>query len=142
MNKEKAAIERERLFRIIEKLMLWENANNEQLLAEAREEICKSWRETCAPSKNLGARASSPQQAANMAALPSGPARKQSGTAGAASPTMVARQPVRRFHLGRPAEYFRRPRRQAERFYKGAVAFAPYPTAAECAGRGEASVRD
>ena len=48
MNKEKAAIERERLFGIIERLVLWENTNNEKVLAEAREEIWKSWRETCA----------------------------------------------------------------------------------------------
>ncbi|MGZ8246017.1 DUF1156 domain-containing protein [Methylomagnum sp.] len=47
VNKEKAAIERERLFGIIEKLVLWENTNNEEVLREAREEIWKSWRETC-----------------------------------------------------------------------------------------------
>jgi putative DNA methylase len=47
VNKEKAAIERERLFGIIEKLVLWENTNNEEVLREAREEIRKSWRETC-----------------------------------------------------------------------------------------------
>ncbi len=52
MNKEKAAIERERLFRIIEKLVLWENTNNEAVLREAREEIWKSWRETCALNKS------------------------------------------------------------------------------------------
>jgi putative DNA methylase len=47
VNKEKAAIERERLFKIIEDLVLWENTNNEAVLNEVREEIRKSWRETC-----------------------------------------------------------------------------------------------
>lgn len=46
-NKEKAAAERERLFRIIEDLVLWENTNNEAVLEAARAEIRKSWRETC-----------------------------------------------------------------------------------------------
>ena len=52
VNKEKAAIERDRLFGIIERLVLWENTNNEKVLAEAREEIWKSWRETCTLNKN------------------------------------------------------------------------------------------
>ena len=47
VNKEKAAIERERLFGILERLVLWENTNNEAVLEEARAEIRKSWRETC-----------------------------------------------------------------------------------------------
>jgi putative DNA methylase len=47
VNKEKAAIERERLFKIIEDLVLWENTNNEAVLNAARAEIRKSWRETC-----------------------------------------------------------------------------------------------
>lgn len=47
VNKEKARIERERLFSIISKLVLWENTNNEEVIAEARAEIWKSWRETC-----------------------------------------------------------------------------------------------
>ncbi|MEO5350318.1 MAG: DUF1156 domain-containing protein [Magnetococcus sp. YQC-3] len=51
VNKEKAAIERERLFKIIEELVLWENTNNEAVLGRAREEIWKSWRETCALNK-------------------------------------------------------------------------------------------
>jgi putative DNA methylase len=46
VNKKDAQIERERLFEIIRKLVLWENTNNETVLAEAREEIWKSWRET------------------------------------------------------------------------------------------------
>lgn len=52
VNKEKAKAERERLFEIIRKLVQWENTNNEDVLAEAREEIWKSWQETCALNKN------------------------------------------------------------------------------------------
>lgn len=51
VNKEKAAIERERLFKIIEDLVLWENTNNEEVLARARTEIVRSWRETCELNK-------------------------------------------------------------------------------------------
>jgi putative DNA methylase len=40
--------ERERLFRIIEELVLWENTTNEEVLKKAREEIWQSWRRTCA----------------------------------------------------------------------------------------------
>ena len=40
--------ERERLFRLIEKLVLWENSTNEEVLREAKEEIWQSWRRTCA----------------------------------------------------------------------------------------------
>lgn len=52
ISKEKAKAERERLFDIIRKLVQWENTNKEEVLAEAREEIWKSWRETCALNKN------------------------------------------------------------------------------------------
>lgn len=52
VNKEKAAIERERLFGILERLVLWENTNNEAVLNEARAEIWKSWRETCELNRN------------------------------------------------------------------------------------------
>ena len=52
INKEKAQSERERLFGILRKLVLWENTNNEEVLKEAREEIRKSWRETCALNKD------------------------------------------------------------------------------------------
>jgi len=52
VNKEKAVIERERLFKIIEDLVLWENTNNEEVLARARAEIVRSWRETCELNKN------------------------------------------------------------------------------------------
>jgi putative DNA methylase len=47
VNKEKAAIERERLFKIIEDLVQWENTSNEEVLDRARAEIWRSWRETC-----------------------------------------------------------------------------------------------
>jgi putative DNA methylase len=40
--------ERQRLFRIIEELVLWENTTNEEILQRARDEIWKSWRSTCA----------------------------------------------------------------------------------------------
>jgi len=51
VNKERAQIERERLFEIIRKLVLWENTNNEAVLNEAMTEIKKSWRETCELNK-------------------------------------------------------------------------------------------
>lgn len=47
VNKERAKVERERLFGIIRRLVKWENLNNENVLEEAREEIRKSWRESC-----------------------------------------------------------------------------------------------
>lgn len=40
--------ERQRLHRLIEQLVLWENTSNEQLVTQAREEIRKSWNRTCA----------------------------------------------------------------------------------------------
>jgi len=40
--------ERQRLFRIIEDLVLWENTTNEAVLQQARDEIWQSWRYTCA----------------------------------------------------------------------------------------------
>jgi putative DNA methylase len=43
-----ADIERQRLFRIIEDLVLWENTTNETVLKAARDEIWASWRRTCA----------------------------------------------------------------------------------------------
>lgn len=52
VNKEQAAIERERLFKIMEDLVLWENTNNEEVLAKARAEIKRSWRETCELNKS------------------------------------------------------------------------------------------
>src|ERR1035437_2767239 len=44
--------ERQRLFRLIEQLVLWENTNNERVLDEARKEIWKSWRTTCAENQD------------------------------------------------------------------------------------------
>jgi putative DNA methylase len=43
VNKEKASIERERLFNLIEELVQWKNINNEEVLGRARAEILKSW---------------------------------------------------------------------------------------------------
>ena len=40
--------ERERLFRLIEELVKWENTTNERVLQQARDEIWASWRRTCA----------------------------------------------------------------------------------------------
>ena len=52
VNKERATLERERLFKIIEDLVQWENTNNEDVLERARAEIWRSWRETCELNKN------------------------------------------------------------------------------------------
>ena len=43
-----ADIERQRLFRIIEDMVLWENTTNETVLQAARDEIWASWRRACA----------------------------------------------------------------------------------------------
>jgi putative DNA methylase len=51
VNKEKAALERQRLFEIIEDLVQWENTHNEDVLERARAEIHRSWRETCELNK-------------------------------------------------------------------------------------------
>lgn len=40
--------ERQRLFKIMEDLVLWENTTNEKVLKAARDEIWASWRRTCA----------------------------------------------------------------------------------------------
>jgi len=40
--------ERQRLFRIVEELVKWENTTNEKVLQQARDEIWQSWRYTCA----------------------------------------------------------------------------------------------
>ena len=49
--KEQADLEREGLFEIIRELVKWENLNNEDLLNRARNEIIKSWKETCELNK-------------------------------------------------------------------------------------------
>ena len=43
-----AEIERERLFRILEDLVRWENSTNEEVLERARAENRQSWRRACA----------------------------------------------------------------------------------------------
>ena len=43
-----AELERDRLFGIIEELVLWENTTNEEVLDRARAEIWQSWRRACA----------------------------------------------------------------------------------------------
>jgi len=42
-----ADLERQRLFKLIEELVKWENTTNEAVLQAAREEIWRSWRRTC-----------------------------------------------------------------------------------------------
>lgn len=49
--KAQADAEREDLFQILRDLVLWENTNNEAVLARARAAIAKSWRETCELNK-------------------------------------------------------------------------------------------
>ena len=44
--------ERQRLFRIIEELVKWENTTNETVLEQAREEIGRSWRRTCEDNRD------------------------------------------------------------------------------------------
>ena len=44
--------ERNRLFRIIEQLVLWENTTNETVLQAARDEIWVSWRRACAENSD------------------------------------------------------------------------------------------
>ena len=51
-NKKDAAVERQRLFKIIEDLVLWENTTNEEVLERARAEIHRSWGEVCELNKD------------------------------------------------------------------------------------------
>ena len=51
-NKKDAEIERKRLFKLIEDLVLWENTTNEEVLERARAEIRRSWREVCELNKD------------------------------------------------------------------------------------------
>ena len=44
--------ERQRLFRIIEELVKWENTTNETVLELARAEIRRTWRRTCEDNWN------------------------------------------------------------------------------------------
>jgi putative DNA methylase len=52
INKDKAKVERERLFGILRRLVKWESTTDEAVLAEARSEIEKSWREVCELNKS------------------------------------------------------------------------------------------
>lgn len=52
VNKQKAQEEREKLFDIIRRLVKWDNLTDQNLLDEAKNEIMKSWRETCALNKD------------------------------------------------------------------------------------------
>ena len=52
MNKKDAAIERKRLFKIIEDLVKWANSTREDVLESARNEIRRSWRELCELNKD------------------------------------------------------------------------------------------
>src|SRR5438067_2233814 len=51
-NKKEAAVERQRLFKIIEELVKWENTTNEEVVEAARVEIRRSWREICELNKD------------------------------------------------------------------------------------------
>ena len=51
-NKKEAAIERKRLFKIIEDLVQWESTTDEAVLERARAEIRRSWREVCDLNKD------------------------------------------------------------------------------------------
>ncbi|HMO96207.1 MAG TPA: DUF1156 domain-containing protein, partial [Tepidiformaceae bacterium] len=44
--------ERQRLHDLIKRLVVWENTTNEAVLQEARDEIWKSWRRTCADNRD------------------------------------------------------------------------------------------
>lgn len=48
----KVEAEREKLFGILRELVKWESTTKEEVLEPAREEIRKSWRETCEANKN------------------------------------------------------------------------------------------
>jgi putative DNA methylase len=45
-------MERQRLFRLIEQLVMWENTSNERVLDEAQKEIWRSWRTACAENRD------------------------------------------------------------------------------------------
>ncbi len=47
-----ADLERERLFRLLEQLVTWENTTNEPMLELARAELRSSWRRTCADNRD------------------------------------------------------------------------------------------
>jgi len=47
VNRKESESKREKLFQIIRDLVRWDNTNNEDVLARARDAIWESWRETC-----------------------------------------------------------------------------------------------
>jgi hypothetical protein len=82
--------ERQRLFQIIENLVLWENTTNEKVLGQARDEIWRSWRYTCyhqakrrcaLRARARGARTASRQTEAYPAHLDCGCGRPVTGAA-------------------------------------------------------------
>jgi putative DNA methylase len=50
--KKEAAVERDRLFKIIEDLVQWKNTSNKEVLDRAKAEIDRSWREVCELNKD------------------------------------------------------------------------------------------
>jgi putative DNA methylase len=63
--------ERQRLFRLIEELVLWENTTNEEVLNRARAEIRRSWARYCLGAlASVPASSSSPLKPAETPALP------------------------------------------------------------------------
>lgn len=50
--KEEQDRERQRLFSLLEQLVIWENSTNEELIHQARQEIWKSWKRTCEDNKD------------------------------------------------------------------------------------------
>ena len=46
------ALERERLFKLLDELVQWENTSNEDVLKRARAEIRRSWRRACTENEN------------------------------------------------------------------------------------------
>ncbi len=77
-----ADLERQRLFRLIEQLVQWENTTNEDVLQKARHEIWASWRRACAD--NAGhPRAAALFEPAKAARLPRPLRRRRRPAAGA-----------------------------------------------------------
>jgi putative DNA methylase len=64
--------ERQRLFKLLEELVQWENTTNEAVLARARDEIWKSWRRACKERREwreAGSESWTPEQIARDEAL-------------------------------------------------------------------------
>ena len=57
-----AAVERKRLFEIIEALVKWENTTNEAVLQQARDEIWRSWRRACADNAGNSSELFNPEE--------------------------------------------------------------------------------